>query len=166
MKKPNTIATVAALLALLCATAQAHIVLEQKEAEAGTLYKAVFKVGHGCDGSATRQIVVTIPAGFRGARPTPKAGWTLTRSVDEISWAAKTEGDYLQDDWYDEFVLRGSLPDQPGELWFKVRQVCEKGEANWAEVPAAGASANGLKMPAPHVTVSTRTSGAATEHHH
>ena len=154
-----------ALLALSTA-AQAHVVLEQKEAEAGSVYKAVFKVGHGCEGSATKQIVVTVPAGLRGAKPTHKAGWTLGRSGSEISWTARSADDFLQDDWYDEFVLRGTLPEQAGELWFKVRQVCEKGEANWADVPADGITTKGMKSPAAHMTVTPKRSGPATEHQH
>ena len=147
-------------LLLLASAAQAHVVLAQKEAEAGSAYMAVFKVGHGCDGSATRQISVTLPPGFKRAKPTPKAGWTLAVQRDkpgadatEISWTANTEADQLQDAWYDEFTLRGNLRDQPAELWFKVRQVCAKGESNWADIPTAGESAKGSKMPAAKLTV-------------
>ena len=158
------------LVCLLAASAatQAHVVLDQKEAEAGSVYKAVFKVGHGCEGSATKQIIVTLPAGFRGARPMPKAGWTLANSATEISWTARSEADWLQDDWYDEFVLRGTLPDQPGELWFKVRQVCAKGEANWAELPADGStSTKGLKTPAARLLITPKAADAMpAEHHH
>jgi len=161
---------IAGLLAL-SATAQAHVVLEQKEAEAGSSYKAILKVGHGCDGSATRQLVVTLPAGLRGAKPMPKPGWRLslrmeklalpfdshgkpvTEGLAEVTWTALTEADQLQDTWYDEFQLRATLPEQPGELWFKVRQVCAVGESNWAEVPAAGASTKGLKLPAARLLV-------------
>ena len=162
----NSLLPVLLALLAIASNAHAHVVLEQKEAEAGSLYKAVFKVGHGCEGSATNQIVVTLPAGLRGARPTPKPGWTLTRSATEISWAARTDEDILQDDWYDEFVLRGTLPEQPGELWFKVRQVCVKGESNWAEVPADGLGTKGMKMPAAHVTVTPRTSAAPPQQAH
>lgn len=144
-----------ALLALAGA-AHAHITLETPEAEAGKPYKAVLRVGHGCDGSATKQLVVTLPDGLRGAKPVPKPGWTLsttraplktayeshgktiTDELAEVSWTANTEADQLQDAWYDEFTVRGTLPAEPGELWFKVRQVCVKGETNWAELPAAG----------------------------
>jgi len=151
--------------------AQGHVVLEQKEAEAGSAYKAVLKVGHGCDGSATRQITVTLPPGLRGARPTPKPGWRLslrmeklaqpfeshgkpvTEGLAEVTWTAISEADWLQDAWYDEFLLRATLPAQPGELWFKVRQVCAAGESNWAEVPASGSSTRGLQMPAARLTV-------------
>lgn len=122
--------------------ARAHVTLDQPEATAGSVYKAVFKVGHGCGGgAATKEIVVTLPAGLRHAKPVPKAGWTLALKRDangelsEVRWAARSEADWLQDDWYDEFSLRAGLPAEPGELWFAVRQVCSEGEANWAERP-------------------------------
>jgi uncharacterized protein YcnI len=129
------------LIPLLLATAgaaQAHITLEQPEAPAGSSYRAVFKVGHGCEGgAATKEIVVTLPEGLRGAKPSPKAGWTLTLSPGQIRWTASSEASYLQDAWYDEFIVRIGLPAEPGELWFAVRQVCTQGEANWAERPTA-----------------------------
>ncbi|MDC8770483.1 YcnI family copper-binding membrane protein [Roseateles albus] len=154
------------LAASLSAAAQAHVTLEQPEAVAGTPYKAVLRVGHGCEGSATTRVTVTLPAGFRGAKPMPKAGWaldikraplakpydshgrTISDDVIELSWTAKSEDAYLQDAWYEEFILRGSLPEQPGPVWFKVRQSCVKGEWNWAELPAEGDSTKGLKAPA------------------
>lgn len=143
----------ASLLALAGA-AQAHIALDQPEAPAGSSYRAVFKVGHGCEGgAATKEIVVTLPEGLRGAKPMPKAGWTLTtrqrplktpydshgkpvtEELAEVRWAAQGEANVLPDAWYDEFVLRVSLPAEPGELAFAVRQVCTRGEWNWAELP-------------------------------
>lgn len=138
---------------LLAASAQAHITLEQPEATAGGSYRAVFKVGHGCDGAATQEIVVTLPEGLRGAKPMPKPGWTLTTKrrplktpydshgkpvtdeLAEVRWTA--QGEALPDAWYDEFVLRATLPAAPGELAFAVRQVCTQGEWNWAELPSA-----------------------------
>lgn len=160
--------TLLTLLLAAAGAAQAHIVLDQAEAPAGSAYRAAFRVGHGCAGAATRQIVLTLPAGLRGAKPQPKPGWTLTlrraklaqpyeshgRQIDEelaeVSWSARSEADYLQDDWVDEFVLRAQLPQQAGPLWFKLRQVCTQGESNWSELPTdgAGTSTRGLKQPA------------------
>lgn len=146
--------------------AQAHVTLEQAEAKAGSTYKAVMRVGHGCEGSPTHTVTVRLPAGFRGAKPVPKAGWALTvrkeklaqpydnhgRTVTEdpaeISWRALGRESWLDDAWYDEFVVRGQLPEQAGPLWFKVVQTCEKGTAEWVQVPEAGTSTQGLKAPA------------------
>jgi uncharacterized protein YcnI len=84
----------------------AHITLQDGVAAAGANYRATLRVGHGCDGSITTGIRVTIPIGFNGAQPMPKPGWTLaTKSgpltqpfvshgktyaegVQEISWTA------------------------------------------------------------------------------
>ena len=54
----------------------------------------------------------------------------------------------LPNDLYDEFLLRGNTPTQPGALWFKVVQTCTKGVNAWVEVPTDGTSTKGLKSPA------------------
>jgi periplasmic copper chaperone A len=149
--------TLTASLLALTGTAQAHITLDQPEAPAGSSYRAVFKVGHGCEGgAATKEIVVTLPEGLlQGAKPMPKPGWTLTTKrrplrapveshgkpvtdeLAEVRWTADGEANVLPDAWYDEFILRATLPATPGDLAFAVRQVCTQGEWNWAELPTA-----------------------------
>ncbi len=144
----------AALLgaALCLPAAQAHITLEQKSAVAGSSYKAVFRVGHGCDGAATTAITVFLPEGFVGAKPMPKAGWQteiskeklaqpydshgtpVTERAAQISW----RGGLLRDAEYDEFVISLSLPATPGKRWIRVLQQCEKGQNDWAAIPVEG----------------------------
>ena len=144
----------------------AHIVLAEPAALANTSYRAALRVGHGCEGASTSAIRVTMPAGFQGAKPMPKAGWILsvkfakldqpydnhgkpvTEDVREISWTAASRDSWLPDAYYDEFVLRGGLPSAAGPMWFKVLQTCEKGSIDWAETPAGGTSTQGLKNPA------------------
>lgn len=144
----------------------AHVVLGEPAALAGTSYRAALRVGHGCDGSPVTALRVTIPAGFMGAKPMPKEGWvlsvksaklakpyeshgkTITDDVAEITWTAASKDNWLPDAYYDEFVLRGSLPAAGGPMWFKVLQTCEKGSIDWAEVPNSGTSTKGLKAPA------------------
>jgi periplasmic copper chaperone A len=147
-------------------TSFSHVTLQDPMAAAGADYRAVLRVGHGCAGSPTTGISVTLPNGFNGAQPLVKPGWTAavrtgplavpyerhgaqyTEGVLEISWTAKTAADALPDGFYDEFVLRGTTPKAPGPLWFKVVQTCEKGSTAWVEIPAPGASAHDLKAPA------------------
>lgn len=168
-----------ASLALLAATAEAHVSLEQPEAPAGSGYRATFRIGHGCEGSPTKVVVVTLPAGLRGAKPMPKAGWTLTTTrrplakpyeshgkpvtdeLAEVRWTANTPADYLQDDWFDEFVIRTGLPAEPGVLWFPVRQLCTQGEWHWAELP----SATSPKPRAPAVKLTVTPPKAAAHSH-
>ena len=71
------------LLALAGATlfsvtnAFAHITLEAGSATAGSTYKAVLRVPHGCDGKATTAIRVRIPEGVIAVKPMPHPGWQL-----------------------------------------------------------------------------------------
>lgn len=147
-------------------TAHAHASLDEPVALAGTYYKAALNIGHGCDGAPVHTVTVRIPAGFKGAKPVPKAGWklditraklaqpytshgkTITDDVAEIRWTALNRDAWLQDAWTDSFVLRGQLPNAGGPLWFKVLQTCESSAIDWAEVPATGTSTQGLKAPA------------------
>ncbi len=154
------------LILLASASAQAHVSLEEPKTTAGAAYKAVLRIGHGCEGSATHTLTVRLPPGFRGAKPMPKAGWQISiqraalaqpyqshgrrvsEDVVEISWKATSRDTWLPDAHYDEFVLRGNAPELPGPAWFKVQQLCEKGQWDWAETPAEGQRTTGLKAPA------------------
>lgn len=149
-------------LALLASSAYAHIVLEQKSASAASYYKATFMVGHGCGGSATTGISISIPDGVVNVKPMPKSGWqlqtrvetlakpyklhgkTFTESVTQVTWT----GGPLADANYDEFVILTRLPDAPGKLYFKVIQTCEQGETRWEEIPAEGKTTRDYKSPA------------------
>ena len=155
-----------AMLAALSLGASAHTVLEYPVASAGQSYKATLKVGHGCGASPTRQIVVDIPAGVQGAKPMPKAGWrlevtreklaqpytshgrTITEDVTRISWTVKTADDMLPNGHYDEFVLVGTLPGQPGMMYWPVQQLCEQGRMDWTDIPKPGQKLSDLKSPA------------------
>jgi periplasmic copper chaperone A len=158
--------------------AQAHINLEQKSAIAGTSYKAVFRVGHGCDGSPTTSLTVFMPEGFVGAKPMPKAGWKLdikTEKLDkpydshgtpvgertaQFTWS----GGRLLDAEYDEFVIVMPLPDSTGKRAIHVLQQCEKGQNDWAAVAVEGQEKP--RFPAPTLDVVPAAPVAGHEHHH
>ena len=153
-------------LLLLTTLTQAHVVLLDPAAAAGSSYRAALRVGHGCGAEATTALQVQIPEGFNAAQPMPKPGWTLStqsgplaqpytlhgktyaEGVKVITWTANGPNNALLSAYYDEFVLRGTTPVKPGSLWFKVVQSCAKGSNDWVEVPAKGTSTKGLKMPA------------------
>jgi uncharacterized protein YcnI len=173
----------ALLLAACCApAAHAHVVFEYPAALAGSSYRATFKIGHGCGASPTRQVSVDIPAGVRGARPMPKAGWTLevtraalpqpytshgrtvSEDVTRITWTARTREDMLASTHYDEFVLAATLPQQAGSLWWPVRQVCEEGRNDWTEVPRPGQPASALNSPAVLLEILPAAGGGGHKH--
>lgn len=156
--------------------AAAHPTLEQKSAPAGSYYKGIFKIGHGCDGAATTSIMVTIPEGVVGAKPMPKPGWTLStrseklakpydshgRKVDEAVVEVTWSDGKLADAWYDEFVVAMKLPETAGKLWFKVKQACSAGSIDWVQIPEGKQTARELKAPAVSLDV---LSGRDAPHH-
>lgn len=165
---------IAAATFLAATTAQAHVVLEKSEATLGVPYKAVFKVGHGCNGSPTTRLRIRLPDGVIAAKPMPKAGWqieiesgpydkayaffhgaTLKEGVKTITWTGK-----LEDKYYDEFVVSVFIADslKAGDtLYFPVVQECETGVHRWIEIPKAGGSSHELKEPAPGLRLLPKT---------
>lgn len=158
----------AAALAGVALPAFAHITLETQEAPVPSTYKAVLRVPHGCEGSATVKIRVQIPEGVINAKPMPKPGWTvetvkgpyakaydyygspMAEGVKEVVWS----GGPLLDEHYDEFVLRAYLTADlkaGSELYFPVVQECEKGAERWIEIPEAGKDPDSDEFPAPGV---------------
>ncbi len=61
----------------------AHVTLESKEAPPNSSYKAVLRVGHGCEGKPTTAIRVQIPDGVIAVKPMPKPGWQLDTVKDK-----------------------------------------------------------------------------------
>ncbi|WMW81903.1 YcnI family protein [Undibacterium cyanobacteriorum] len=169
--------TTFALISTLSSFAAAHVGLEQPKAVAGSYHKLTFKIGHGCEGSGTHTVKVSLPETAMGAKPMPKAGWkidttiaplsksytshgkTIEKDVREVTWS----GGLLPDAYYDEFSIQVKLADTPGKIYFKVTQLCEKGRWDWVEIPAEGQSAKGLKAPAPFLEVEAKV---APEHQH
>jgi len=175
MRTMFTIAAACALAATIPSFAQAHVTLEVQQAAAGSTYKGVMRVPHGCEGAPTQVVRVKIPDGVTAVKPQPKAGWQLatvkgklaqpikdshgnavTEGVIEVIWS----GGNLPDDQYDEFVLRMSLPKTPdATVYFPVVQECSKGAERWIEIPAAGQKAGDLKFPAPQLKLTAPTGG-------
>src|SRR5258708_3774629 len=148
------------LLAAGASIALAHITLENQQAAVGASYKAVLRVPHGCEGSATVAVRVRVPEGFIEVKPMPKPGWKLdvvrgkyqkpmsvrgtkvSEGVTEVDWS----GGNLPDAYYDEFVLTGFIGEEApaGQtMYFPVVQECEKGINRWIEIPAADGAHTG-----------------------
>lgn len=159
-----------AVFFLTVTPAAAHVTLATGETPAGSYYKGVLRIPHGCDGKATRSVSVQIPEGVIGVKPMPKPGWTVTLTkgayaktyeshgkpvtdgVKEIVWS----GNELGDDFYDEFAFTSFVTDAfaAGQrVYFPTVQTCTEGEARWTEVPAAGQSTRDLKSPAPALRI-------------
>lgn len=160
---------------LVTPAAFAHATLETTESPQGAAYKAVLRIGHGCEGEATLKLRVQIPEGVISVKPMPKAGWKLetvkgsyaqaydyygtklTEGVKEIVWTGE-----LPDEYYDEFVFRGTLAATlpvGSTVNFPVVQECATKAERWIEIPAEGQGADDLDSPAPGVTVTAPVEG-------
>jgi uncharacterized protein YcnI len=155
----------------IAGSAQAHITLEQTEAVSGKAYKAVLRVGHGCEGKATVRIRVKIPEGLLSAKPMPKVGWTVEKirgtyeksydlygkpvkeGLTEIVW----QGGQLADDEYDEFAFRATVAKElpaATRIYVPVVQECTEGAVErWIDIPAAGKTSDDYETPAPFFDV-------------
>ncbi|WIJ26899.1 YcnI family protein [Devosia sp. RR2S18] len=172
----KTVVLTAIALTLGSVPAQAHIVLQSKEAQLGASYPAVLVVGHGCGGEAPTRVSCPDPGRTLQsyARPMPKAGWDietvagpyetpfmnhgteLTEGVKEISWT----GGSLPDDFFDEFTFRGTFAENPEEgttFYFSVIQTCGSDEDAWIDQSGN----EDVEFPAPAVTLK-----AGSGHHH
>ncbi len=167
-------AAACALTAASIITAHAHASLETNEAAPGS-YKAVLKIPHGCDGQATTTVRIDMPEGFIDAKPMPKANWTLATEkgdyaktyklhgqevkagVKSVTWS----GGFLPDEYYDEFVVSGTLAgvEEGQTLFFKAKQICDKGQVAWDQEPTEGQDPHSLEHPAPAVTILAAESG-------
>jgi uncharacterized protein YcnI len=161
------------LAALFCVAtalpAAAHVSIDPAQAAPHAYVRAALRVPHGCGDAATTRITVRLPDGVTGARPMPKAGWTLVLAPRDVATAAAHgatpevaaitwEGGRLPNEHYDEFVLRFRAPDAPGTtLWFAVRQDCEGGASvDWAAVPAEGRRLSDYPHPAAAMRLNPR----------
>jgi uncharacterized protein YcnI len=168
----------AAALTLVSAQgAFAHATLGITQASPNASFRGVVQINHGCDGTPTIRVKVTIPEGVIAAKPMPKPGWSLATAkgayaksypylsgsvaegVKEIVWS----GGSLADEQFDEFVFVARITDafRPGDtVHFPVEQDCEAGAHHWVEIPAAGQDPHALKEPAPGVKLVASTGAA------
>lgn len=169
-----------AAITFFAAPAVAHVSLEKGETAVGAGYKAVLKVPHGCKGSSTTKVEVTIPEGYIGVKPMPKPGWQLATSkgpyatayefyhgaklIEGVKTVTWSEGE-LPDDNYDEFVVSGFIARElkaDSTLYFKVVQTCAKGEQKWVEIPGEGVDSHDLEAPAAALKLVAGDAGVAS----
>lgn len=165
---------------LFAGNAYAHVTANPNTGEAGQYFETKFRISHGCEGSDTLEVHLTLPKGTVIAKPQHKSGWsietktsrleapvslghgkTTSEQIDMIIW----RGNVLPDSQYDEFGLITKLPDVATEatLWLPVKQVCQKGMVEWKNIPAEGVSWEDTDHPAPFIKI---TPAVAPKHQH
>ncbi len=161
----------------LAGAASAHVTVTPSTTAAGSYSVLTFSVGHGCEGSPTTALAISIPEGINAVTPTrndyydvtkqtekldppvtDSHGGEVTERVATVTYTARTP---LPEGFRDTFELQLQVPeDADGEtLTFPAIQTCEKGETAWTEVPAAGQSEDDLESPAPAFVVTEAGEG-------
>lgn len=168
----------AGFFSLVSGGASAHAVLAPAQGAVDSTWRGAVRISHGCEGTPTRLVRVTIPDGVVAVRPKAKYGWLIettwapyakpveihgkkvTEGVKSITWKGAALPDHMFDDF--EFMVRITPDVVPvdGKLRFPVYQECEKGAFDWVETPASGQNAHDLKAPAPALTLAAAPGAA------
>lgn len=155
--------------------ALSHASLDMRSASQGPIRVGV-RIPHGCEGSATVGVRLSIPEGIVGVKPAPKPGWKismkkgpyaktynffhgtkLSEGVKQIEW----RGGPLLDENFDDFQFIGFVTEALASgdtVAFPVTQICEKGQIAWNEIVGPGVDPHSLKFPAPTLKIITASS--------
>jgi periplasmic copper chaperone A len=119
-------------VALLPVAARAHVSITSPVAFANTTQEVTFGVGHGCEGSDTYAIRISIPAGVTSVRPLSSDFGRVT--VEKDATGAVTAVTYQRDAAqvvldgdpnYYKLTLRLKLPNKPfTTVYFPTKQTC------------------------------------------
>lgn len=165
LKKVMGVIGATALISLFSATsAFGHATTQNANAVSNGYGYFSIRIPHGCEGKATDQVIVSIPAEVTGVKPERKSGWTLDVSATEgnptVVTYKTTEG--LPDGQFEDFGFSVKWPDAPNEtIYFETTQKCGTGEVSWNQIPKEGEDSHSLDYPAPSVVLL-----AATEDSH
>lgn len=179
VKTALAVGATSGLMLLGLGSASAHVSATPTSTAAGASSLVTFAVGHGCDGSPTTSVTISLPNELNDATPTVNPNWTISKSMQKldtprtldngskisertssITYTAKTP---LADHERDTFTLSVQLPDAAGTtLHFPTLQKCETGQTDWKDIPAAGADHDSVEAPAPAVTI---TAAVASDEH-
>lgn len=145
--------------------ASAHVGVTPDTTAAGAYANLTFAVPHGCDGSATTEVRITIPEDVITVTPTVNPNWDVVEVPSEsdpdytaaVVYTAKTP---LADGLRDTFTLSVPLPDgEAGDvLAFPVLQTCEVGSTAWDQETVEGEEEP--EHPAPLITLTEATGDA------
>lgn len=144
--------------------ASAHVTVSSEGAVAGSYDLLTFSFSHGCDGSPTTALEITIPEGVGAAHPTAQAGWDIEIAHDETdglpSAVTFTADEPVADELRAAVQLQVQFSaDAEGDIAFPVEQVCADGSVSWSELAEEGQDPHELDAPAPVITVAAASAG-------
>lgn len=156
--------------------ASAHVTAAASSTAAGSYTVVTFSLAHGCEGSPTTGLTITMPDGINSVSPTINPNWdvvknevaiadpvtdshgnTATERVSDVVYTAKTP---LADGYRDTVALQLQLPEDAAgsTLEFPVLQTCETGSTAWDQPTVDGQDEP--ELPAPTVAVTAAEAGS------
>ena len=149
----------AAGLVLTPVAAFAHVSVDPStDPLPGSSTTLTFGINHGCDGSPTTKVAVSMPEGLSGVHPITDANWTIdverggdAGRVSTVTYTALTP---IPADQRGEVKMQvGLTDDAAGELIFPVEQSCQSGSISWNEVAEDGQDPHDVEAPAPTLQI-------------
>lgn len=164
--RPRTVAAgvgatiaAAALVLLAPAAANAHVHVTPSSTEAGATSELAFSFSHGCDGSPTTGVAVTIPEEVAAVSLIANAGWDVAVDTAGAERVVQfTADEPVPDGIRETLELEVTLPEEAADgtvLAFPALQTCEVGETDWSSDDQEA------EAPAPILTI-----GEVAEHGH
>lgn len=147
------------LVLAFAAAVSAHISFVPPTGTTNATIYTSFRISHGCNGTATTSVTVTLPDGASNPKPRKIAGWTITNTTNSITWAS-TEG--LPDGMFEEFPFGFKTPAKLGDVYLPVEQKCVQGGYSWTEIPEAGKPEPKLPAGTIKLVAASATSSATT----
>ena len=122
------------------ASAHATVQMYGGKATAGGYGALWMRIPHGCDGSPTKRVMITVPASFGSAKPQMIGGWrakVVTRADGSRQLIWNATGAPLPDDQFADFGISVKWPTTEGKVALPTVQSCVKGKVAWIgdEVP-------------------------------
>lgn len=108
---------IASTLLFLSISSTAHVTLEPSSAPAGEYAKLVFRVPHGCEGSATVKITVKLPEGVLSVKPQVHPGWKISTKKTTLKEPAVLHGKKSQNRF---LKLHGRADRSTMNLWMSL----------------------------------------------
>jgi periplasmic copper chaperone A len=156
--------------------AAAHVDLTPSTTAAGAPTVLTFETSHGCEGSPTTSLTITVPEIVLDVQPTLYPGWDVEKVEGELSTPLElsdgttietytaavvyTAQEPVEDGYRVAFEVGMRNPYLPGErLSFPTVQTCEDGEIEWSDPVPEGQDPHEMDTPAPTYTVTEEGSG-------
>lgn len=141
----------AALVLAAPVAASAHVHVTPTSTEAGATSELGFSFSHGCDGSPTTAVEVTVPDEVSAVALIANPGWeVVSELVDGARTVVFTADKPVPDGVRETLEVEVTLPEDAADgtvLAFPALQVCETGETLWGDLEAEAES------PAPTIMI-------------